>query len=144
MRCRKSCCVPDHVNNTFKVLKNVRIPKSDNSITEFLQFVRSPLIIQKLLRFIVLPAIKLDHQLAIVACKIDDTCSNRNLTAKMAAFALEKPQLLPQLLFRISNVATKLTSQLVSHFPTPTPNPSPQGGGEKVLYLIPLPLVGRG
>lgn len=96
MCCGKSCFVPDHVNRTLKVLKHVRIPEPDNAITQFLQFVCSPLIIEKFPWLIVLPTIKFDNQLAIVTGKINDICSNRNLAAKMATLIFEKPKLLPK------------------------------------------------
>jgi len=95
MRCGKSCCVPDHVNRTFKVLKNIRIPKSDNAITEFLEFNSSLLITEMFLRFIVLTAIKFDNQFAIVACEVRDVCPNRNLAAKVTLLIFELPELLP-------------------------------------------------
>jgi hypothetical protein len=115
MRCRESRCVPDHVNRTFKILKDVRIPEPDNAIAEFLQFMSSFLINKKILRFIVLTAVKFDNQLAIVAGKVCDVCSNWNLAAEMAILVLEQPKLLPQLLLRISNITAKFTRELIGH-----------------------------
>ena len=128
--CRESSCIPDHINGTIKVFKNIDIPKSNDTISVFLQFIGSLLIINKALRFVMLPTIEFNNQLAIVASKVRDIFSNWNLAAKVTVLTFEQPKLLPQLLFCIGNVAAKLTSKLVSHLPTPTPNPSPQGGGE--------------
>ena len=143
IRCRESCCIPDHINGTFKIFKNIGIPKSDDTISVFLQFIGSLLIINKALRFVMLPTIEFNDQLAIVAGKVRDIFSNWNLAAKVTVLTFEQPKLLPQLLFCIGNVAAKLTSKLVSHLPTPTPNPSPQGGrGMNITSESPSPLWG--
>ena len=141
---RESCCVPDHINDTVKVFKNIGIPKSDDPISVFLQFIGSLLIIDKALRFVMLPTIEFNNQLAIVARKVRDIFSNWNLAAKVTVLTFEHPKLLPHLLFCIGNIAAKLSRKLVSHLPTPTPNPSPQGGGEKNCYRrIKLPKIPR-
>ena len=75
----------------------------------------SLLIPENILHFIVLTAIKLDNQPAIVTGEVRDVCPNRNLAAEMAILVLEKPELLPQLLLRLSDIAAKFTRELIGH-----------------------------
>ena len=89
----------DHVNNTFKILKYVRIPKSDNAITLFPEFICSLLITAQIFRLVVLPTIKFNNQLATMAGKIGHIIANRDLSPEMPVLGLKKPELLPQSLF---------------------------------------------
>ena len=75
----------------------------------------SLLIHEKIPRFIMLTAIKFDNQFAIVTCEVCDACPNRNLAAEMAVLNLEKPELLPQLLLRLSDIAAKFTREPIGH-----------------------------
>ena len=115
MRRRKSRSISNHVNNTLKVLKDFRIPKSDDAVTLFLEFICSLLITEQVSWRPMLPAIEFDHQFAVMAGKVGNTSANWRLPAKMAIFRFEKPQLLPQLLFRLGDVAAKFTRKLVGH-----------------------------
>jgi len=136
--------VSNHINDAFKIFKNLGIPEPDNAVAKSLKLVSTCVIAGEVFWFAMLAAIKFDNQSAAMAGKIGNISANWNLAAEMPVCVFEQSKLLPKLLLRISNVAAKLTSKLVSHLPTPTPNPSPQGGGGLNYICIPLPLVGRG
>lgn len=66
----KICLVPNHVNNTFKVLKYISIPEPDNTVTPSLKFSIARLVNGKVFRLAMLPAIKFHNQLATMTGKV--------------------------------------------------------------------------
>ncbi len=78
-----------------------------------------------------LAAIEFDNRLATVAGKIRDAACDRNLSAEVLAFVLEKAKFLPKPAFRIGGVVSQMACKAVDHCATPTPNPSPQGEGNE-------------
>ena len=115
MGCWKICLISDHVNDTFKIFKYISIPKPDNTVAQSLKLSSARFVVGEVLSLIVLPAIKFHNQLATMTGKVGNKPTNWHLPTKVPVCVLEKPKLLPQFLFRISNIAAKFTCELIGH-----------------------------
>ena len=107
----------NHINDAFKIFKNLGIPEPDNAVAKSLKLVSTRLIAGEVFWFAMLAAIKFDNQSAAMAGKVGNISANWNLAAKMPVCVFEQSKLLPQLLLRIGDIATKFTRKLVSHLP---------------------------
>ncbi len=133
----KSHRIPDHIDNTFKILKNIHIPKSYHPKTALLEFTRPPFISSNVFRPTMLPTVKFNHQFAVITGKVSNKSSNWNLPAKVAVFDFKQTNLLPELALGGCCIITQFPRQLVCHRATPTPSPSPQGGGRFSKQYLP-------
>jgi hypothetical protein len=93
------------VQHAFERVEDFGIPEPQHLVAMFPHAPTSFLVIRNGLAM--LAAIEFHHQLRIVADKIRDISSNRNLPAEVPPFRLETPELLPEHTFRSRGIVAK-------------------------------------
>ena len=117
------------------------VPEPDDANPLLFQESATPVIAEPDFFIIVLPAIKLNRQLALVAVEIKNVPADRVLAAKFLAGKSTASQYSPQQLFGIGVVAAQVSgisedvgwgAQCFSL----TPNPSPRGRGARIWQWL--------